>query len=261
MQLLSSLLDVPAHLALVLSLAASTVGSEPPGPSLFSGRSTPTPVATLDLRTIQGPFRFSRSAWLRALKDSLPPSEAPDFASGIFQTSAGRYYVPAAAARELILKERQNLALAARAAQALAQANARALRAALKRAPTAGELYIAHIFGAEAATDLVRSVESSPDAIAAVRLPDLARVAPDLFAQGTCAQVYRRLTTVVRERIPRNGPHVRVLAVRRTPAKKSAVKPALLSMGENIAHVHAAQAGVLAWQTEVSNTRPGASSQ
>lgn len=251
MQSLSSLLDVPAHLALVLSLAATTVGSEPAGPSLFTGRSTPAPVATLNLQTVDGPFRFGEGAWLRALKDSMPPNEAPPFASGIFQTSGGRYYVPATADRPLILNERHNLALAARVAQAYAQSNARALRTALQRAPSAGELYIAHIFGHEAASDFVRAVEASPDAIAAVRLADLARAAPDLFLQKTCAQVYQQLIAAVHARIPQSGPRVRVLTVKREPKQPPATEPALFSMGQSMATARAAAKSV-AWQTQVS---------
>jgi hypothetical protein len=248
---LSSLLDVPAHLALVLSLAATTVGSEPAGPSLFTGRSTPTPVATLNLKTVDGPFRFGEGAWLRALKDSLPPNEAPPFASGIFQTSGGRYYVPATSDRPLILNERHNLALSARVAQAYAQSNARALRTSLQRAPSAGELYIAHIFGHEAASDFVRAVESSPDAIAAVRLADLARAAPEVFLQKTCAQVYQQVTAAVHARIPQSGPRVRILTVKREPRKPSIAEPALFSMGQSMANAREANKSV-AWQTEVN---------
>lgn len=188
---------------------------------------------------------------MRGLKDSLPPNEAPDFASGIFQTTGGRYYVPAVADRKQIFDARQNLALAARVAQAFAQTNARALRSSLRRAPTPGDLYIAHIFGPEAAAEFVRSVERRPEAIAAVQHPELARAAPDLFAEGTSAQVYQRLTTAVRERIPRNGPRVRVLTVRRA-TEEPPLQPALLSMGQNIAAVRAPANSFPVWKTDVS---------
>ena len=125
-KLLSSLFEVPAQLALVLTLAASGPGDGAPG--------APPPVETAPIGSTQvllrsgpleGPYRFSESSWLRALREDLPADGTLGAYSGrIFKTSGGRYYVPPVAERRPILAARANADLAARAAEAFAADNA-----------------------------------------------------------------------------------------------------------------------------------------
>ena len=194
-QPLSSLLDVPAQLALALSLAAATAATEP---SRASVAAPPPPfvVTALMPEPVAGPYSFTEGMWLRALKESLP-RDAHGYAQSIFRTSGGRYYVPRASERRAILAARDDGVLAARAARAFARSNAHALRTRLKRTPTAGELYIAHLFGAEAAAHLIARAQSQPDDLAAKYAPELAEKATELFGARkrslTLAQLYSEL--------------------------------------------------------------------
>ena len=196
---MSSLFDVPAQLALALSLAASAGanGTARAHPA-YEAPVAPTALDIFDLQTVEGPLRFSDALWFRALKESASGPDADDVAGAIFRTSGGRYYVPASAERRRILQKRADIALAARIARSFAERNAEQMQQELQRAPTAGELYIAHLFGPEVAASFIKRVEAGPGKSAAKDMPELARLAPTLvFERGaslTLEQVYDRLT-------------------------------------------------------------------
>jgi hypothetical protein len=196
---LSSLFDVPAQLALALSLAASAGGNgSARAHPVYEAPAPPTALDIFDLQTVDGPLRFSDALWFRALKESATGTDAEDVAGAIFRTSGGRYYVPASAERRRILQKRMDVGLAARIARAFGEHNAEQMQQDIQRAPTAGELYIAHLFGPEVAASFIKRVESTPDKSAAKEMPELARLAPTLvFERGaslTLEQIYERLT-------------------------------------------------------------------
>ena len=202
---MSSLLDVPAQLALVLYLAAATVSGEPARAP--AGAAVPSASAVpLVAQPLAGPLRFSEAMWLKALKDGASGSETQEYAAAIFQTSGGRYYVPVEAERVRILAARESAELAGRVAQAFALNNARHMAAVLRRAPTPGDLYLAHVFGPEAATAFIELVVANPHADAAKHVPEPAQDAPALLSVGrtplTLAQLYIRLTAALRQRPP-----------------------------------------------------------
>jgi hypothetical protein len=239
---LSSLLDVPAQLALVLSLAAASTASEPP--RVPSAAPLNPPAAVRFAEPLAGPYRFGEGNWLRALKDDLPQN-AHGYAQSIFRTSGGRYYVPRETERQQILEARDDSELAARAARAFARSNARSLRASLQRPPTAGELYIAHLFGPEAAASLIARVRARPNERVAKQFPELAAALQDLAgprASGslTLAQLYARLTAPF-ERSPQE-------AGRSAPD----AQPTIADMLQHGAAWGALRAHTIAWQTEVS---------
>jgi hypothetical protein len=122
--LLSSLLDVPAQLALVLSLAASTAGNEPPTAPVAETAAPAASIAVTPER-LEGPLRFGERAWLRALKEAPTEAGADSYAARIFITSGGRFYIPTAVERRRILDARHDAALAARVARTFAESNAR----------------------------------------------------------------------------------------------------------------------------------------
>ncbi|MGZ5824131.1 MAG: hypothetical protein ACXWJ2_09330 [Hyphomicrobium sp.] len=245
---MSSLFEVPAQLALVLTLAASGPGevTRAAPPPVDMAAVAPTQVL-LDLRH-EGPYRFSESSWLRALREDLPAEAAlPAYSGRIFKTSSGRYYVPAAAERRPILAARANADLAARAAQAFAAHNASRLRAALRRPATAGDLYIAHVFGPEAAIAFIRQAEATPNDPAARQAPDLVPSEPESESGTpplTLAQLYNRLTDPLRK-------------FARGTAAQAAVRPreqaAALDLKPTIAEATPpAPEWPLAWHAEIS---------
>jgi hypothetical protein len=146
---------------------------------------------------LEGPFRFGERNWLRTLKEDMP-KDASRYASRIFKTSGGRYYVPAHEDRRRILIARAHAGLAHRAAKAAATRNARMLGGGLRRPVGAGDLYIAHVFGPEAAIHFIKQVEAKPGAKAVRLVPELKSAAPELFgADGenlTLRQAYARIT-------------------------------------------------------------------
>ncbi|MFA6139749.1 MAG: hypothetical protein WC684_03420 [Hyphomicrobium sp.] len=195
---MSSLFDVPAQLAMLLSLAASSAAPGPTAAVLV----TVVPADVMPLaEPLEGPLRLGERSWLRALHED--PAEAEAIAGRVFVTSGGRYYVPTAADRNRILEARADPAIATRVARAAAERNAARMHAVLHQRLTAGDLYIAHVFGAEAAISLLTAAGEAPEAELQKRFPALAAstagIEPGLSAPVTVGQFYRRLAGAVSE--------------------------------------------------------------
>jgi hypothetical protein len=237
--LLSSLLDVPVQLALLLSLAASTAGHDAPSAIAVEN---PAAVASLISEPLEGPLLFGERAWLRAVKAASGDAMVAEYASRIFKTSGGRFYIPTVDERRRILDARRDETLAERVARTYAETNAREMHAALRRAPTAGDLYIAHLYGPEAAIALLQAVSAAPDALALKRFPELAGELPPTAQALTVGQLYRRLTATLRE-------PPRLVAIGLKPSVADAAKPI-------IAAVSNAGAETVAWRTEVNLPEP-----
>ena len=261
---MSSLLEVPAQLALALSLAAATVGDDGKG-ALHPAGAAPSSQAALAPQPLEGPFRFGEGIWLRALKEALPDKDAHGYWGRIFKTSGGRYYVPAAAERRQILQARWDAALAARVARAFAERNAQVMSSALRRPATAGDLYIAHVFGPEAATSFIRLAHAKPDEAAAKHMPELAQAAPALLSPGgvplTLAQLYQRLTESLKERPRGFGSMAGKRAGDPSRQALRALKP---TVGETVQRLAASRVAVsdrAAWRPEISATAQAAPRQ
>ncbi len=255
---MSSLLDVPAQLALVLTLAASGPGNgTPTAPTPLETAAIASAQTLLDPQQLEGPYRFSESNWLRALREDLPAGEAQvNYSARIFKTSGGRYYVPVAAERRQILAARANAMLAGRAAEAFAADNAARMRVALHRPANAGELYIAHLFGPEAAIDFIQLADARPNELAAKQVPGLAQSAPELAADGaqmTLGQLYRRLTEPMGKFARSASAQAAVRARAREQAAALDLKP---TIGEALQAGGVADA--FAWHAEVSASRNAA---
>ncbi len=104
-------------------------------------------------------MRFGERAWLRALHENAEVAET--IGARVFVTSGGRYYLPTPADRPRVMAARTDDDFAARIAYSAAVRNAAVMRAALHRAPTAGDLYIAHVFGAPTAIELIAAVDEA----------------------------------------------------------------------------------------------------
>jgi hypothetical protein len=185
---------------MLLSLAASTVATEPS--EGVAQLAAPVADVAVTSEPLEGPLRFGERAWLRALHEN--PKEAEACGARVFVTSGGRFYIPTPADRNRILARRNDPLLAARVAHSAADRNAARMRAALHRSPTAGDLYIAHVLGAETAIGLLKATSQAPDTALEVRFPALASSAAELSGEGakapiTVGQFYRRLSGALRE--------------------------------------------------------------
>lgn len=249
-----SLFYVPAQLALALSLAASTAGDGLPSPAPAFQTAIPSSQATFASQSLVGPFRFSEGIWLRALKENLSDDDANGYSRRIFKTSGGRFYVPVAEERREILVARWNTALAGRMARTFAQANARRIGAALHRPATAGDLYVAHVFGPEAAIDFITLAETKPGEAAADHMPELAQAAPNLFYERngplTLAHVYKRLTGAL-------GARPRGIATPPKSARRAllGLKPTLLEQVQRASGPRLIVSEATTWQPQVSAAR------
>ena len=102
--------------------------------------------------------------------------------------------------RSEILKLRNDPTANATMAGAFTQANAAVLAAKLGRAPSEGELYIAHFMGAGGAARLISSASANPNANAASYFPIAAHANTSIFydratgAPRTLAEVRNVLT-------------------------------------------------------------------
>ena len=195
---MSSLFDVPAQLALLLSLAVSTAATEP---SIRREVAAPAAATAPLAEPPEGSFRFGEHAWLRALHENAHVAEA--IGARVFVTSGGRYYLPTPADRPRVMAARADDDFAARIAYSAAVRNAAVMRVVLHRAPTAGDLYIAHVFGASTAIELIQAVDEAPDVALEQRFPTLIGSASAMSNESkdavTVARFYQRLSGALRE--------------------------------------------------------------
>lgn len=202
---MSSLWDVPQYLIMAFSLAfdtpvekASRVSYSPP-PAHTSAK-TPT---------LSGAAMPDETTWLRAMKIAAPHSEIVQaYASRIFVTSTGRYYVPDATERGEILSLRSNADVTARVLAAATQTLVEELTKRAGHRPTRGALVLAHLLGESAALRYMQRLEAAPDTEATVFMPALsAALVGDTGI--TLAQLDTRLARATRSRRMPQFAHLR----------------------------------------------------
>lgn len=186
---MSTLVDVPACLFAVLSLAAS--GAD----ATRLGEIAEVAVETRD-DNASGPYRMSDVIWLQAWKaaETVNGLDLPD-SPRVYVTSSGHYYVPGEGAHEKLVALRHDANLARRVAFGFAKRNAGDLEIALGRRPLAEELYLAHRFGPATAASFIELVARRPAAPLATALPEVARLAPELARDraATVGAAHQRL--------------------------------------------------------------------
>ena len=157
------------------------------------------PAAQASTSTAKGLYQFIDQTWLSVMKQAGPALGLAKYADAIEQAPDGRYAVPDANARAAILKLRSDPAVSAKLAGVFTRSNAAKLAASIGRAPSEGELYIAHFLGPDGAAKLIASATNAPRANAAAMFPSAAAANRPIFydraghAQGAGA-VYRKLT-------------------------------------------------------------------
>jgi Transglycosylase SLT domain len=105
------------------------------------------PSAQASTSSAQGLFQFIDQTWLGTMKRSGASLGLARFSDAIVQGQDGRFDVPDAGMRDAIMKMRTNPRISAMMAGAYASNNAAQLTDGLGRAPSEGELYIAHFLG------------------------------------------------------------------------------------------------------------------
>lgn len=155
------------------------------------------PEARARTSSAAGLFQFIESTWLQTVKEQGGRFGLEKYSPHIFRTESGRYYVPNRELRQEILNLRHNPEVSALMAGAFTQENARYVGDKLGRAPTQGELYIAHFLGAGGATRLITLASKDPHARADTHFPRAARANRSIFYSHRQArsvqQVYDQL--------------------------------------------------------------------
>jgi Transglycosylase SLT domain len=196
------------------------------------------PGAKASTSSAGGLFQFIDQTWLGTLKHAGPALGYGKYADAIAKNSAGRYEVQDPALRQQIFDLRNDASANAAMAGAFTKWNGDWLSAKLGRAPTEGELYLAHFLGAGGASKLITAASASPQADAAAVFPRAAGANRSMFynKQGeprSVAQVYDLVVgryDVARARSPA-GPATLMAAATATPTRAALPVSASQSSG------------------------------
>ncbi|MBX9830070.1 MAG: transglycosylase SLT domain-containing protein [Xanthobacteraceae bacterium] len=157
----------------------------------------------------KGLFQFIEQTWLGTLKETGGALGYAPYANAISRQPSGQYTVGDPRMYDRIMELRSDPNANALMAGAYTRANAGKLGERLGRAPTEGELYIAHFMGPQGAARLIELAQERPYTPAAAVFSGPARANPQVFydARGNArgaAEVYRSL--VGRYGVARGGP-------------------------------------------------------
>ncbi|MFN3349862.1 lytic transglycosylase domain-containing protein [Pseudorhodoplanes sp.] len=139
------------------------------------------PNAAAKTSSAGGLFQFIDRTWLGTLKEAGPLLGYSRYADAITRTGDGRYVVSDPAMRREIMALRQDPTANALMAGVFTNSNARHLTNKLGRAPSDGELYMAHFMGATGAARLITAAENNPGAVAAHSFPAAAKANRSIF--------------------------------------------------------------------------------
>lgn len=144
-----------------------------------------------------GLFQFVDQTWLSTLKQHGTKHGYAAYADQITRGSDGRYRV-GGEARKAVMDLRLDPHAASLMAGELTSDHASYLKGRVGRAPTGGELYIAHFLGPQGSARLIEAAQTRPGTSAASLFPDAARANRAIFyrdgREATVGEVYANLT-------------------------------------------------------------------
>jgi hypothetical protein len=139
------------------------------------------PAARARSSSASGLFQFIEQTWLGLMKEEGPKLGLSHQANAIATRPDGTHVVPDPAARQAILNLREDPKVSSVMAGAFTQRNRDTLAADLGRAPTPGDLYVAHFLGAHGAAQLIKAAQQSPGRAAASDFPEAAAANRSIF--------------------------------------------------------------------------------
>ena len=148
--------------------------------------------------TASGLFQFTDQTWLALVKRHGARYGLKVYADAIIKDH-GQWVVLGRNMRQRILALRQDPTLSAIMAAEFAKENAAIMRQTLGRAPTDGELYVAHFLGARDAVKLINARTTMPGHESTALFPAAARSNPWIFRKPdgeprSVAELYDLLT-------------------------------------------------------------------
>jgi hypothetical protein len=157
------------------------------------------PTAGATTSSAHGLFQFIDQTWLGTVKEAGAQFGYGDYADAITRSSDGYYSVSDPAARQAIMRLRDDPAAASAMAAVLTQSNSFKLTGIIGRRPTDGELYMAHFMGVGGAAKLITNAEDNPQASGARLFPNAAAANRSIFFDRSgrarsVSEVYSALT-------------------------------------------------------------------
>jgi Transglycosylase SLT domain len=158
------------------------------------------PKAAASTSSARGLYQFIDQTWLGTVKEAGGQLGYGKYAAAISKSSSGGYYVNDPAARNAIMKLRDDPDAASAMAAVLSQSNSFKLTGKIGRRPTDNELYMAHFMGVGGAAKLIANAEDNPNASAARLFPNAAAANRSIFYDRSgqarsVSEVYSVLTT------------------------------------------------------------------
>lgn len=156
------------------------------------------PRAQASTSSAAGLFQFVEQTWLSTLKQHGAKHGYAGYADLITKGGDGRFHVKGGDARRSVMDLRLDPHAASLMAGELTSDHASYLKGRVGRAPTGGELYVAHFLGPQGSARLIEAVQSRPGVSAASLFPDAARANRAIFyregREATVGEVYANLT-------------------------------------------------------------------
>ena len=157
------------------------------------------PKASATTSSARGLYQFIDQTWLGTVKEAGSQLGYGKYADAITKSPSGNYSVSDPAARDAIMKLRDDPDAASSMAAALTQSNSFKLTGDIGRRPTDAELYMAHFMGVGGAAKLISNAEDHPNASGARLFPNAAAANRSIFydrggRERSVAQVYSVLT-------------------------------------------------------------------
>ncbi len=139
------------------------------------------PEAKASTSSATGLFQFIEQTWLGTMHRHGTAHGLSAYADAIKTGKDGRFMVPDKGIRQEILALRKDPQVAALMAGELTNDMNSEMGAALGRGVSAGELYVAHFLGPQAAVKMIKAAAETPTAAAANLFPDAAAANTRIF--------------------------------------------------------------------------------
>src|SRR6202795_1628531 len=158
------------------------------------------PKASATTSSAHGLYQFIDQTWLGTVKEAGSQLGYGKYADAITRSPSGSYSVSDPAARNAIMKLRDDPEAASSMAAVLTQSNSFKLTGKIGRRPTDAELYMAHFMGVGGAAKLISNAEDNPQASAARMFPNAAAANRSIFydrsgSARSVSDVYSVLTS------------------------------------------------------------------
>src|SRR3981189_3108492 len=181
------------------------------------------PKASATTSSARGLYQFIDQTWLGTVKEAGSQLGYGKYADAITKSSSGNYSVSDPAARDAIMKLRDDPDAASSMAAVLTQSNSFKLTGDIGRRPTDAELYMAHFMGVGGAAKLISNAEDHPNASGARLFPNAAAANRSIFyardgRERSVSEVYSVLTQRYASAANSSATRTAMAAVGDTPA-------------------------------------------